>query len=70
MRPVHEGQAEREQRAQAAEQRALHDDPRGRCPQQLHEEQEERRAHDAREHSAPSISTVDRKIPSMGRREP
>ena len=41
--PVHQGETQREQCAQSAEQRALHDDARRWGPQHLHDEEEQSR---------------------------
>ena len=46
VRPVHEGEPEREEGAQAAEDRALHHDPRRRPPQQLYDHEEGDRPED------------------------
>ena len=48
MGAVHEREAECEERAQSAEQRALHHDARGRPPQHLHDHEERDRGRDPR----------------------
>ena len=46
---VDERDAERDERGEPAEQRALHDDAGGRAPQELHDEQEQHASDDDRE---------------------